>query len=253
MQIDTQRFYRCEASCFDSIACREDRPWGWLYHDLENTDSWDSNHACVTDLTADMDGITAQIEAFYNDLGIVPRVYSAYLPNDEQIVVPALLERGFRFKRDSVRRMMVFTGQPQPLRADLTYKRLHRVDDGVRNIVLSDEDGLVFGSWSLSVLEKSVRLDTFCLLAAYYEGRAVAMASMELLDGFSRVDNVETLKDCRGRGFGTAVMNFLINEHTKLSANTLYLYAVNDTAQRMYRRCGFEQIDSPAFWSAWKG
>jgi predicted GNAT family acetyltransferase len=80
------------------------------------------------------------------------------------------------------------------------------------------------------------------------------MASLRVMDGFSRVDDVRTHTAFRGRLFATELMKHLAAYHARISDNRLYLWATNPVAIRMYRNVGFGEFrtDRP-IWSAYVG
>lgn len=117
-------------------------------------------------------------------------------------------------------------------------------------MILSENEG----DWSVKVLERYVLLDNFHLLVGYLGNKPVTMASVNLMDnGLSRVDDVLTHRDYRGKGYGRALIHYLVNYHSIISSNSLYLYASNPVALKIYRQVGFVDFQEKlATWYAWK-
>ena len=72
-----------------------ERPYGKLFYNLDNTISHDSNHGVITDLSCDLDQALSDIESFYHEKGLSPRIYPAFVLGEEETLKPFLVKHGF--------------------------------------------------------------------------------------------------------------------------------------------------------------
>jgi GNAT superfamily N-acetyltransferase len=232
----------------DLVEC----PWGWLFYNLDNPQSHDSNHAVVLNYSEDLEEAVDDIIRFYTERGLSPRVYSACLPLNEahhEVRLKRILAaRRFEFLQD-VGRSFVWQGPsrivPNPV---VQVERAHALTPDLVALLNSEEEQ----PWNIGVLQRHLQVEAFHLLVGRVAGETVTMASLKFLDGLSRVDDVQTHPAHRGRGYARALIHELVRYHAARSGNTLYLYASNPTAIRLYEEAGFvEQTGLARFWAAY--
>jgi len=78
--------------------------------------------------------------------------------------------------------------------------------------------------------------------------KCVSTASVKTMDGYSRIDDVTTHLGYRGHHLATKLITYLVDYHSDISDNYLYLYTDNPVAIRMYRNVGFEEISNEIPW-----
>ena len=111
------------------------------------------------------------------------------------------------------------------------------------------------GAWSAREIEHSLRSSRrYHLLVGYVEDRPVSWASVQdLPGGLARVDDVLTVEPERRRGYSRQVMRALVRYHEQQIGGTLYLYAQDPVAIRVYEAAGFSCLEEGLeFWSAWR-
>lgn len=225
-----------------------ERLYGKLFYNLDNTISHDSNHGVITDLSRDLDQALSEIESFYREKGLSPRIYPAFLPGEEETLKPFLAKHGFTYQKyDNLYFLWQDDSKLIPNRK-LEIKRLLEIDDQIIEIIRSEDKG----DWAINVLKRNIQAESFHFLAGYVQGKAVAMASLNMIEGLSRVDDVITHKNYRGQGYCSTLIHYLVDYHRRISNNLLYLYSAEPKAIKIYRKAGFaefkEQLSS---WSAW--
>lgn len=224
------------------------KPYGKLFYNLDNPISHDSNHAIITDFNYNLDLAISDIESFYRGRGLTPRIYPAFLQDEEAILKPFLEKHGFTYNK--YHNLYLFWREESKIipNNDLKIKRLSEINDGIIAIIRSEDKG----DWTINVLKRNIQADNFYFLAGYVNGNEVAMASLNLTDGYSRVDDVITHKNYRGKGYCSALIHYLVNYHRNISKNLLYLYSAEPKAIKIYRKAGFvdfkEQLST---WAAW--
>jgi ribosomal protein S18 acetylase RimI-like enzyme len=217
------------------------KDYGIFYYNTDNPLSWDSNHAVITDLKADMDIAFQEILAFYNEKNITPRIFASMQPNELDILKPYFDKYNFHLAYKNLNQYFLWQ---KPSKADIvpgiSFKRMHELTDDIKDIILSDDDG---GEWTVKVIERHLKLPSFHLLAGFVEEKPVTIASLKIMEHYSRVDDVITHLAYRGKGYGRSLMHYLVLYHNQISDNYLYLYASNPIAIKNYKLCGFEDLD----------
>ncbi len=240
------RIVRAEAEFPRSFTNAADRPWGVMYYLPEIADSHDSNHACV--FSGDPADVVSEIEMFYDGKELTPRIYQAIPADRPDPLRPALEAAGFSFESHATE-MFVHTGssqiEPNPA---VQIRRANEATPDLLEMIERSE-----GLRSRKVAARRIGPSDYHFLVGYIDGRPVTAGSLHKLGEMTRVDDVLTDIDHRGQGYGRALTHALVTYHAEHIGNTLYLYADNPTAIRIYAEAGFERIDVPTVsYSAWK-
>jgi ribosomal protein S18 acetylase RimI-like enzyme len=241
-----RKIIRAEAAFPRSFANAEDRPWGVMYHNVDIADSHDSNHAWM--FGGDPDAVVAEMEGFYCQKGLTPRVHRMSVAGETDRCRATLQRRGFTFGPHAARLFVHKSASRVQGSAGVEVRRAGEADGSLLGMVERSS-----GPRMRKVIERRVRASGYHLLVGYLGGQAVTMGSLESIGELARVDDVLTDVHHRGRGFGRALTEALVRYHAEHMGNTLYLYADHPTAIRMYIEAGFEEIRAaPVTYSAWK-
>ncbi|MHB0859083.1 MAG: GNAT family N-acetyltransferase [Anaerolineae bacterium] len=239
----------CETTWYADMTDVRIYPWGRLYHNLENPQSHDGNHAVILDPTCNANAALAEILAAYESMGLTPRIYSSLRPDEGARLRPLLEARGFTFEPDEMRwfvRQRASRIKPQ---ACIDVQRLRALTPGIIALINAERDE----PWSIGSLKRHLPHDSLHLLVGLVCDEPVTMASIKRMSGASRVDDVVTHVAHRGKGYARALIHALLAYYDTLSTEPLYLWAENPTAIRLYEEAGFAEhpLDCD-FWTAWK-
>ncbi len=215
--------------------------YGILYYNDDNKDSWDSNHAIITDLTSDLDHAFQEILSFYSSKQIIPRIFASMQAKELDILQPYFDKYQFHLAYQNLNQYFLWQ-KPSDVRIvqNITFQRIYELTPDVNAIIFSDDDG---GEWTVKVIERHLKLPSFHLLVGFVEDKPVTIASLKIMEHYSRVDDVITHVKYRGKGYGRSLMHFLVDYHNQISDNYLYLYASNPVAIKNYIMCGFVDLD----------
>jgi len=244
---DPARLLQLELSFCESFTNKAVREYGVLYFNSLNPQSHDSNHALILNTRVNLDSAIHDVVEFYRSRRITPRIYPSFISSELDLLRPYLASRGFTVQVYASVFMRVVDNRPPAVQAGISVRRISRLTDEVMELVHTDEAG----DWTINVLKTHLNDGRFHLLGLFHSGRCASIASVKIMDGYSRVDDVKTHVAFRGRHFGTDLMRYLIAYHRAISSNYLYLWATNPVAIRMYKNVGFEvfEFDRPT-WSA---
>ena len=243
-----EKIIHCEINCPRDFTNVTERPYGILFHNDQIPDSYDSNHARI--LCAEGEGLTeavADVVAFYSGKNLTPRVYHLSQCGDGRFLRAELGRVGFQMADDNSR-LFILRQQPDvDCSADREVRRVKAISPQLA--AMMERSG---GTWTSKVIQRSLETVDYHLLIVFDAGEPVAMGSLHCQGAFSRVDDVITDVQHRGKGYARLLVRHMVQYHKDILKNTLYLYAHNPTAIRIYREIGFVEIDTNIeCWSAW--
>ncbi|MFP5113895.1 GNAT family N-acetyltransferase [Bacillaceae bacterium C204] len=213
-----------------------EKPYGKIFYDKDNPLSYDSNHAFIYE-DSDYDFAIKDIVDFYKSIAITPRVYT--FTRNESTVGQFLESKGFTKSLDEI----CFFVQKNKKRIDipqtLQFQRLNHIDETINELLTSDKEQ---GEWGYKSLLKSIDNRNFYLFGGYAAEELVCIASLYSKNDISRVNDVFTKKDKRGKGYGSQLINFVTDFNEKTLNTISYLYAHNPNAIKIYNKAGYEEI-----------
>jgi GNAT superfamily N-acetyltransferase len=214
--------------------------YGILYYNDDNPNSWDSNHAIFTNPDYPLESAITDIIAFYMNKGITPRIYASLQTGELDRLRPHLEKYHFQISYENANRYFLWQNPSiiKPM-LEIRCERVLELTPDLKEIIYSDVDG---GEWTIKVLQRHLKSPDFHLLQGSVENKAVTLASVKMMNGYSRVDDVITHQKMQGRGYNSALMHYLVNYHQAKSDNFLYLYASSPRAIHIYQKAGFVEL-----------
>jgi ribosomal protein S18 acetylase RimI-like enzyme len=243
-----QQLIECENSYPAAFAAVSERPYGKLFYNPDNPQSHDSNHALILDLDCDLEAAVEDLIMFYRINSLIPRVYSSFREEERERLIPVLSRRGFELKTSGDR--IYYRQHPSRIepRPDFRVRRALQLDPEISAIIRSEDDG----DWNVIAIGHLLAAESFHLMVGYAGAVPVCLATLNLLNGLTRLDDVVTHQEHRGKGYGRALVHLIVDYHRRLSQNGLYLWASNPTAVRIYREAGFAELETQLdYWTAW--
>jgi GNAT superfamily N-acetyltransferase len=247
--LDYDRLTCCEIHCYRRISNAVNTEYGVLFYNEENPQSHDSNHAVILRENRPLEWIIDQIERFYRQRKLTPRLYSLFRSAERERLTPALRARGWQFLDESY--CLYVWQRPSHIaaKAPLEIRRARTLEPGIIE-VFNSEGG---EPWTIGVLQRHLPQESFHLLVGCVDGQPVTTASLAVMDGLTAVGDVMTHRQHRGRGYARALLHYLVQYHAALGRpNALYLFASNPVAIRIYEEAGFvPQEPGVDAWSAY--
>ncbi len=231
----------------ESFTRKHETDYGVFFYNPDNPLSHDSNHAVIFQLNGDLDRTILEIVEFYHRHHLTPRLYNAYQNNELNILRPHLEAHGFTIEVHETTFMLWHPTTVPGIDTIRNFRRITQITDDVIELIHTEDHG----DWGINVLKNHVHDTRFHLLGLYEQDQCRAIASVKMMDGYSRVDDVVTHLAFRGRHLGTTLMTNLLAYHAERSQNPIYLYAHNPIAISLYRKIGFQEFTLDyAHWSA---
>jgi GNAT superfamily N-acetyltransferase len=213
------------------------KPYGLLYWNEANKLSHDSNHAIITDIVG-VESSIKDIVSYYKAKQITPRIYSSLKANQLATITPHLTKYDFVIDRSDVQFLLHEKDSAIEPVHGIRFERIKSVEAMLREMIISGE----YGEWTVKVFERHLRHPGFHLIGGFVEDELVSTASVNIFEGYSRVDDVYTHKFYRSKGYSSALLHYLVKYHKEQSDNHLYLYSDQPQAIRIYEKAGFVKI-----------
>ena len=224
--------------------------FGKTFWNTANPLSWDSNHAVITRTRMDYAPVINQIEHFYLNHRLTPRIYYSFHPEENRIL--SLMEKHNWTIDNLDYTFYVHSKSKAPADIDATcFFEFKTYTDDIKTIYLSDPNE---GMWMVTVLNIGLARQNVSVVGLKSKGKVVGLYELHNRNGITRVDSVIIHHSHRGKGFGKHLAQHLIHYHyNHYPEDLLYLCASNPIAKHIYERYGFEKIVMPGFaWNAYK-
>ena len=224
------------------VTSYEERDYGFLFYNMENKDSYDSNHAIIfREKISDLDMVLKDIVGFYNEKGIMPNVYQSI--REEGYfgeIKDQLKEYGFETWIEEQRYMVLFAENNITPNSEVSVKIVSKWRDEYGKEIFEKAGE----PWGIDVLKRALRNDNTLLFVAFYEDKPVGMTYCHITDGICRVDYLLVSKDCRNIGVGRTLINGFVEYCHSSHIENCYLWPDGETAEKIYYEAGFRYVET---------
>lgn len=223
------------------------KPYGYIFWNEANKDSYLCNHAIITDFIG-LESTLKDISFFYKQKDITPMLFPSLKQNELVQITPHLKNHNFelellnhefyQWEKDS-------TIEPAH---GLFFDRLVQIKDDVKELIRAEN----YGEWAIKYLEKHIKSPGYHLLGGFVEDQLVTMGSISVFEGYSRIDDIFTFRFYRGKGYSGSLLDHLVKYNKETTDNHLYLYSHTPEGAHLYERVGFTKIPGLQTWRAQK-
>ncbi len=237
-----EKIYKEEDLFPQKIAFWEEREYGFLFYNVDNKDSYDSNHAVIfKNRICDLNQVLDDIVKFYVEKGIRPIVYQSI--SDEgyfEEIKSILSDHGFESWTESQRYMILSEPSTITPNAEIMIEKISEWQEkyGAEIFEKAGEP------WETAVAKKSLENRNTLFFAAYYNEKPVGVTYAHLCDGVCRVDYLLVSKEHRNIGVGRALINRFVEYCRANQINNCFLWPDGETAERIYYEAGFRHVDT---------
>lgn len=239
--IDTEVHY---AKRFTNSA---QKPYGFIYWNEANKDSYLCNHAIITDYIG-VEASLKEISFFYKSKEITPCIYPSLQMNELSTLTPHLTKHGYDveiLKHEYYLKKNECTITPV---SGIYFSRLLQIKDDIRELILAEN----YGEWAIKYLERHIKSPGYHLMGGFVGNTLVTIASLSVFEGYSRIDDIFTFSFYRGKGYSASLLHHLVNYNKDNGDNYLYLYSHFPEGERLYAKAGFEKLSNLQAWRAIK-
>ena len=217
-----------------------ERPYGFLFYNDENKESYDSNHALVfRNRVTELDQVLEDIVQFYSEKGIRPSIYQSIADDGYfEHISDELTRHGFSFWTEP-QNYMVLLGenkiQPNP---NITVQKVTRWDDAFATHIFEAAGE----PWEIDVARKALDKANTLFFVAYDNSVPVGMTHCHVADGVCRVDYLLVATNCRNKGVGRALIHYFVEYCVQNHIENCYLWPDGETAANIYQEAGFRTV-----------
>lgn len=214
------------------------RPWGNLYHNPDNPDSYDSNHALIyRDRVDDLPAVLKEIADFYLSRGGRPIIYQSILDDGWfGEIGSALSAAGFRSWQEEQHWMLLAADSEIRVEADI--RRVTEWTDDLA-VHLYEAAG---EPWEIAVARRQLENPNTLYFAAYADDKPVGAIYGHVNDeGVCRIDYLLVATAHRGKGLGRALTHAFVT-HCRVEGIPCALWPDGDTPRRIYEEAGFRFV-----------
>lgn len=248
---DMTPFYREEDLFPREFTNAHERPWGMMYHNPDNPDSYDSNHALIfRDRVTALPAVLREIADFYLSRGMPPIIYQSILDDGWfGEIAGELFAAGFRSWQEE-QRWMVLT-EDSAIRAEADVRRLTAWTDDLATHLYEAAGE----PWEIAVAKRQLENPNTLYFAAFVDDKPVGAIYGHVNDeGICRIDYLLVATAHRGKGLGRALTHAFVT-HCRRARIPCALWPDGDTPERIYLEAGFRSVGSRmagrAVWQDW--
>lgn len=252
MTVDMTRFYREEDLFPREFTGVTERPWGLLFHNEGNRDSYDSNHALLyRDRVDDLPGALREIADFYLSRGLHPVIYQSILDDGWfGEIAPALAKAGFRSWQEEQTYMLLQDESailPDPA---IVVRQETRWQDAFGTHIFEAAGE----PWEIPVVRRQLENPGTRFFVARIDGQPAGMIYGHVNgENVCRIDYLLTATAHRGRGVGRALTHAFVR-HCRETGVDCALWPDGETPRRIYEEAGFRYVETRfAGRASWNG
>lgn len=231
------------------ISNLERRDFGVLFYNNSIPDSYDCNHALITDLDRDLGKAVEKIIVFYERRKLTPMLYQAFRDGEKEKLFPVLRKKGFEITEHDLKLLMHDEKSSFCRKERLEIKRVDEMNDGMEKMFSGTED------WVVKVMKEYLRNDNFHIFAGYHSGEPVCYSSLYSSPEITTINDLFTQGEHRNKGFGKAMVDHLVSYHQENFEDPLLVWSEDWIAEKIYKRVGFVESDLelPRWWARLDG
>lgn len=218
----------------------EERPYGILFYNEENRDSYDSNHAVIyKDRIDDLNAVLSDIIDFYTSKNLRPIIYQSMLDDGWfEEISDELTAAGFK-NWTELQEYMLPTGENKIVpNLELEVVKIETWDDQLKTVFLEAEE-----PWEIDVARTSLDDPRSWMFAARENGKSIGLLYGHISDIACRGDYLLVSKKHRRIGAGRALFHAYVEWCKQKGIDNAYLWPDGETPKRIYQEGGYELVE----------
>lgn len=217
-----------------------ERPYGVLFCNPINRDSYDSNHAVIyRDKISDLKAVLEDITEYYRERGQTPIIYQSMLDDGWfEEIKDELTAAGYRSWSESQKYMLPLAENMINPNPEIEVRKLDTWDDSLTQVFLEAEE-----PWEIEVAKTEAGKHGVWFFAAFFLGKPVGVTYGHCTDKVCRGDYILVSKNYRRLGVGRALF-WNVVEWTKVNGiDNFYLWPDGESPERIYTEGGFRFVE----------
>lgn len=218
----------------------EERPYGILFYNPENRDSYDSNHAVIyCDKIDDLPAVLKDIREFYKSKGSNAIIYQSMLDDAYfEEIKSDLFASGFKSWSEEQKYMLPLEENKLTPPENISVRRVNAWSDDLKQVFIEAEE-----PWEIPVLERSIQNKNYWCFAAAVGEKTVGVLYGYVSENACRVDYLLVSKKHRGIGAGNALFNEYVNWAHSNGIKNDYIWPDGDIPEKIYTKAGYRVVE----------
>lgn len=225
-----------------SFSSKQDQSWGALFHNQDQPDYYDANHAHVSEQPDHPEKVIDEVITFYGAINIIPRFYLHNLESMPRFIA-LLKEKGFQFEDFS---QPIQLWDKEVIRVPkIEHVTIEKVTTKNYHDALSVECQITeFGGKAVreKAFESEFNDNRYSHYVLKYDGTPCSSACLFIHGNQGRVESVATIKEFRGKGLIGLLLQHVQKEAQHLQLEKLWVHPINERVEKVYNRYGFTTI-----------
>ena len=121
-------------------------------------------------------------------------MYHSFIDDELEILKPYLEQESFRIEVFNSTFFYCPTDLVPSTDTETAIRRVDTISEDIIKLIHTEDHG----DWTVNVLKYHIRNENFHLLGLYQSDKCIGIASVNVMEGYSRVDDVLTHKKYRG-------------------------------------------------------
>lgn len=238
---DLRECYVLEDMFPKSFADYEERPYGILFYNVDNKDSYDSNHAVIfRDKIDNLPAILDDIVSFYSERGITPTIYQSTLDNGYFAELKEEFDRaGFASWMEEQRFMVLSEENTIVPNENLVVKKIEKWDDSFIQIFTEAEE-----LWEIEVVKRALCNSNTAFWIVYLGKKPIGFLYC-LADGdICRGNYVLVSKKHRNVGAGRALTYYYVKWCKENDIRIAFHWPDGEHPEKIYYEAGFRYVET---------
>ena len=215
----------------------EERPYGILFYNEENSDSYDSNHAVIyKDKIDDLSSVLADVIHFYRSKNLRPIIYQSMLDDGWFEEIEDDLARAGLKSWTELREYMLPTGDnriiPNP---NIEIIKIKKWNEEFNTVFLEAKE-----PWEIEVAKTSLNNPRSWMFAARYSGKIIGLLYGHISNTVCRGDYLLVSQKYRRIGAGGALFHAYVEWCKENGIDNAYLWPDGETPKRIYEEGGYK-------------
>lgn len=219
----------------------EERPYGILFYNTTNKDSYDSNHAVIfRDQINDLSKILKDIIAFYTEKEIKPAIYQSTLDSGYfGEINKELALAGFDSWMEEQRFMVLMEENTIIPNENLAVRKIEKWDDSFVQIFMEAEE-----PWEIEVVKRALCNPNTALWVVYFDEKPIGFLYC-LMDGnICRGNYVLVSKQHRNVGAGRTLTYHYVRWCKEHGIRTVFHWPDGEHPEKIYYDAGFRYVET---------
>lgn len=246
MKTQTIRNIKAEEDSFPKhITNYIEKPYGTLFYNEQNRESWDSNHAIIyKDKVDNLKSVIDEISEFYLSKGITPTIYQSVMDQGYFDSNRDIFEKcGLSFDKDMDRKMMVLSDDSiitNNQNSQLRIKIVESWDERIATDICIPSGE----SHEIEVIKSCIESNIHEVLVIYDNEKAVGITYLHRSENFdcTRFDYIIVSKDYRKQGVARELLSLVVNFCRENGYQNCFLWPAHQSSERICYEAGFREI-----------